>query len=160
MEYDSALSLLSSKFTQDYPLSAYPELMYKSGRPYTCLLIESHADYFICVPFRSYIRHKNAYLFTNSSRSQKTKSGLDYSKIVLIKDSDYLDSTTTAIVDQDEYTEMIKNLPTIVHDASNYVTTYTPKNFPENINTQPFPIFMIFWESEFLRLLEVLRNYI
>ena len=125
MEYDSALSLLSSKFTQDYPLSAYPELMYKLGRPYTCLLIESHADYFICVPFRSYIRHKNAYLFTNSSRSQKTKSGLDYSKIVLIKDSDYLDSTTTAIVDQDEYTEMIKNLPTIVHDASNYVTTYT-----------------------------------
>lgn len=86
VEYDSVLSLLSSKFTQDYPLSTYPELMYKLGRPYTCLLIESHADYFICVPFRSYINHKNAFLFTNSIRSKQTKSGLDYSKVVLIKD--------------------------------------------------------------------------
>ena len=124
MEYDSVLSLLSSKFIKDYPLSAYPELMYKLERPYTCLLIESYADYFICVPFRSYIKHKNAYLFTNTSRSKKTKSGLDYSKIVLVKDSVYLDTTKTAIVDQDEYTEMIKNLPTIVQSASDYVTAY------------------------------------
>lgn len=60
MEYDSELSLLSSKFTQDYPPATYPELMHKHGRPYTCLLIDSHDDYFICVPFRSSIGHKNA----------------------------------------------------------------------------------------------------
>ena len=124
MEYDSVLSLLSSKFTQDYPLSAYPELMYKIGRPYTCLLIESHADYFICVPFRSYISHKNAFLFKNTLRSQQTKSGLDYSKIVLVKDIAYLDTDTPAIVDQDEYTEMLKNFPYIVASVNGYLNTY------------------------------------
>lgn len=80
MDYDSELSLLSPKFTQDYPPAAYPELMHKHGRPYTCLLIDSHDDYFICVPFRSSIGHKNAFLFTGTARSKKTKSGLDYSK--------------------------------------------------------------------------------
>lgn len=105
MEYKSELSLLSSKFTQDYPPAVYPELLHKHGRPYTCLLIESHDDYFICVPFRSSIGHKNAFLFTDTIRSKKTKSGLDYSKIAIIKDTNYFDSNTAAIVDQDEYAE-------------------------------------------------------
>lgn len=124
MDYDSELSLLSPKFTQDYPPAAYPELMHKHGRPYTCLLIDSHDDYFICVPFRSSIGHKNAFMFTGTARSKKTKSGLDYSKIAIIKNTDYFDSTTTAIVDQDEYAEMMKNLPTIVQEANDYVNTY------------------------------------
>ncbi len=67
MECDSELSLLSSKFTQDYPPAAYPELMHKYGRPYTCLLIETHDDYFICVPFRSFIGHKKVFLFTGTA---------------------------------------------------------------------------------------------
>ena len=124
MEYDSELSLLSSKFTQDYPPATYPELMHKHGRPYTCLLIDSHDDYFICVPFRSSIGHKNAFMFTGTARSMKTKSGLDYSKIAIIKNIDYFDSTTTALVDQDEYAEMMRNLPTIVQEANDYVDTY------------------------------------
>ena len=68
------------KFTQAYPPATYPELMHKHGRPYTCLLIDSHDDYF--------------------------------------------DSITAAIADQDEYTEMMKNLPTIVQEANDYVDTY------------------------------------
>ncbi len=98
--------------------------MHKHGRPYTCLLIESHDDYFICVPFRSSLGHKNAFMFTGTARSKKTKSGLDYSKIVIIKDKDYFDSSTAAIVDQDEYNEMMKNLPTIVQEVHDYVDTY------------------------------------
>lgn len=124
MEYTSQLLLLSSKFIQDYPPAAYPELMHKNGRPYTCLLIDSHYDYFICVPFRSSISHQNAFLFTGTVRSKKKKSGLDYSKIVIIKDSDYLNSGSPVIIDQDEYVEMIRNLPAIVRDANNYVDTY------------------------------------
>lgn len=123
MEYDSELYLLSPKFVTAYPASVYPELMYKHGRPYTCLLIDSHDDYFICVPFRSSIGHNNAFKFTGTARSRKTKSGLDYSKIVIIKDISYFDSTA-AIVDSDEYTEMIKNLPKIISEATNYVNTY------------------------------------
>lgn len=124
MEYDSELSLLSSKFIHDYPHAAYPELMYKSGRPYTCLLIDSHDDYFICVPFRSSIGHKNAFLFTSTARSKKTKSGLDYSKIAIIKNTDYLNTSATVIIDSDEYSEMLKNLPDIIQEVNDYVNTY------------------------------------
>ena len=123
-EYDSQVYLLSSQFMKDYPLSSYPELMYKQGRPYACLLIETHDDYFICVPFRSSIHHKNAYLFTDTARSQRTQSGLDYSKIVVISDNTYIDSVTPAIVDSDEYGEMMRNLPRIIGEVLTYTNTY------------------------------------
>ncbi len=61
MDYLAQIYLLSSKFIQDYPSCDYPELMYKQGRPYACLLIDTHDGYFICVPFRSSISHKNGY---------------------------------------------------------------------------------------------------
>ncbi len=124
MDFVVELSLLSSRFALDYPLIRYPELLHKAGRPYTCLLIASHDDYFICIPFRTSINHKNAFLFTGTLRSRKAKSGLDYSKTVIIKDTAYLDSSAKAIVDRDEYSEMIKNISTIVKDASRYVDTY------------------------------------
>lgn len=124
MEYGFELSLLSSSFALNYPSAAYPELMHKPGRPYTCLLIESRADYFILVPFRSSINHKNAFLFTNTIRSKNAKSGLDYSKIIIIKDTSYLDSSVQAIVDQDEYAEMMKHISTIVQEVDNYINTY------------------------------------
>lgn len=78
--------------------------MYKPKRPYTFLLIDTHEDYYICIPFRSSITHKNSYLFKHSKRSKKTKSGLDYSKVVLIQNDEYIDSKR-AIIDQDEYKE-------------------------------------------------------
>lgn len=44
---------------------------------------------YICVPFRSHIHHKNAFLFKNTERSKIDSSGLDYSKTVLIRPEDY-----------------------------------------------------------------------
>ena len=124
MHYLSEIYLLSSQFIQDYPINKFPELMYKRGRPYACLLIETHDNYYICIPFRSSINHRNAYLFKHTLRSGHTKSGLDYSKIIIINKSDYIDSSTPAIVDQDEYNEMMSNLSQIVKDAISYVDTY------------------------------------
>lgn len=123
-EFDYQVYLLSQKFTADYPLSKYPELMYKDGRPYTCLLIKTHDDYFLCVPFRSSINHRFAYHFSSTQRSRRTKSGLDYSKTVVIRDTEYIDSSVPAIVDQDEYSEMVRNLPQIVEEVFNYVNAY------------------------------------
>lgn len=123
MEYDYDIYLLSQKFMNDYPLSKYPELMYKFGRPYNCLLIDTHYDYFICVPYRSYINHKNAFMFKGTQRSKRTKSGLDYSKLVLIKDNEYLDNKK-AIVDKDEFNETIKHLARIVKEVNEYIDTY------------------------------------
>lgn len=151
MEYDVELSLLSSKFTQDYPPAACPELMHKQGRPYTCLLIDSHDAYFICIPFRSFIGHKNAFIFKSTTRSRKTRSGLDYSKIAIIKNIDYFDLTTPAIVDQDEYAELMRNLSSIVREATGYVDTYIkhvtetspihPKEFARKYRYSSLPYF-------------------
>ena len=122
MEYDFEIYKLSEQFLENYPLKTYPELLHKSSRPYTCLLVDLHIDYFICIPFRSDIQHKNSYLFKNSERSRRSRSGLDYSKMVIVKNTDYLDSTTT--IDNDEYIEVIKNLPLIVNQSVNYLETY------------------------------------
>ena len=62
-------------------------------------------------------------MFKNTQRSQRTKSGLDYSKIVIITNSDYFDKTP-AIVDKDEYNETVKHMPTIAREAVDYVDTY------------------------------------
>ena len=123
MDFDVQVYLLSSKFIEDYSSTEYPELMNKKGRPYSCLLIDLHLDYFICIPFRSHINHRNAYMFKKSQRSKRSRSGLDYSKLVLIKDGKYLDNAV-AIVDQDEYSEAMANMKSIVNDVVKYIDNY------------------------------------
>lgn len=123
MNFDYEINLLSKKFIDDYPASSFPELMHKQCRPYNCLLIETHDGYFICVPFRSNINHNNAYFFKRTKRSKISKSGLDYSKLLIIKDNKYFDSKK-AIVDNDEYAETIKNINKIVREVLDFVDKY------------------------------------
>lgn len=124
MEAVTDISLLSPKFLQDYPSAQYPEIMRKHGRPYSCLIIDTHDDYYICIPFRSSIGHNQAFLFKNTQRSKSSRSGLDYKKMVLIKDESYFDKATTAIVDSDEYKEAITNLEKIANEAARYIDDY------------------------------------
>ncbi len=124
MDYAVEIYKLSSKFYTDYPETQYPELMQKDNRPYTCLLIETKDEYFICVPFRSNITHKDAFLFKNTQRSTSSPSGLDYRKTVIIKDMEYIDSSTPAIVDTDEYVATIANIERIVNEVNEYVDKY------------------------------------
>lgn len=58
-----------------------------------------------------------------TKRSKAHKSGLDYSKIIIITKTNYLDSTD-AIVDKDEYNETMINLERIKKDALYYVEEY------------------------------------
>ncbi|MGN9096861.1 type III toxin-antitoxin system TenpIN family toxin [Flintibacter porci] len=124
MEYIAEIYSLSSKFFADYPHDEYPEITVKKGRPYSCLLIEYIDDIFICIPFRSNVRHQYAYHFKTSARSQRTNSGLDYTKTILIKDNEYLDTVTPAMVDQDEYRETMVNLPRITKEVFSYISEY------------------------------------
>lgn len=62
-------------------------------------------------------------MFQNSVRSQRDRSGLDYSKIVIISDSKYL-GATDAIVDKDEYNETRNNIEYIKNDAQRYIDDY------------------------------------
>ena len=123
LSYDTQICLLSSKFQNDYPKAKYPELLRKPQRPYTCLLVETHYDYYVGIPFRSDIKHSNAYKF-NAAGSSRQNPGLDYTKIVIIQDDDYIDSQTPAVVDQNEYNELMKNLNRIVNESVKYVETY------------------------------------
>lgn len=124
MEYDVDILSLSSQFYANHPTHLYPEIVVKVGRPYACLLIEYLDDLFICIPFRSHVPHKYAYHFKRSARSHRTRSGLDYTKIVLIQNPDYLDLATPVVVDQDEYKEAILNLPRITREAYDFINDF------------------------------------
>ncbi|WP_323089029.1 hypothetical protein [Allobaculum sp. JKK-2023] len=58
-----------------------------------------------------------------TQRSIHSKSGLDYSKIVLINKDNYLDNKKVAI-DQDEFNAVQKNLERIAAEAVAYVEGY------------------------------------
>lgn len=52
------------------------------------------------------------------------QSGLDYTKLALIKNRSYIDNLTPAVVDQDEYNEVAQNLPQIVREVYKYILDY------------------------------------
>ena len=125
MDYDVGIYHLSRQFFTAYPYQQFPEIERKSSRPYSCLLVEYFDDLFLCIPFRSHIRHKYAYHFKNFARALRSQSGLDYTKSILIKDLHYLDLSTQAVVDPDEYKETMINLPRIVREVYRYLSDYT-----------------------------------
>lgn len=122
-ESDYQILKLTDVFYREYPNPPYNEILKKNNRAYNCLLFQSHYDYFICIPYRSEISHKYAFHFTNTTRSREHKSGLDYSKIVIITKTDYIDSVD-AIIDKDEFKETMVNLKQIKKEALDFVEDY------------------------------------
>lgn len=122
-EYVYQILNLTDRFYKDYSLKEYDELLQKDKRAYNCLLIETHFDYYICIPFRTEISHKYAYKFKHSLRSRKHNSGLDYTKMIIVKNPDYL-SGKDVVIDHDEYIEVVKNIDKIVEQALNYLEEY------------------------------------
>ena len=123
MDYDYQLIQIAPEFFDKYPNPPYIEILIKSKRTYNCLLFQTHYDYFICVPYRSNMTHNNGYHFTSSVRSQTKKSGLDYSKMLIISDPAMI-ADTAAIIDKDEYIETIQNIDSIVNGALRYLEDY------------------------------------
>lgn len=78
--HDFEIRELTHLFYSDYPSSKFIEIVHKDSRPYDVVVFEMTPNYFVCIPFRSNINHKNCYHFKNSKRSLISKSGLDYSK--------------------------------------------------------------------------------
>ena len=121
--FDYQVLNLTNRFYYDYPDPPYKEIVRKNSRPYNCLLVQSHYGYFICIPYRSHINNKYAFKFKKSKRSKSTNSGLDYSKIVIIKKSVYI-GNTDAIIDKDEFNETRDNIKHIKNDAQQYIDDY------------------------------------
>ena len=78
--------------TEEHPDPPYHEILKKNQRAYNCLLFQSHYDYYICVPYRSEISHPYSFKFKKTQRSKSHRSGLDYTKIVIITKSEYIDT--------------------------------------------------------------------
>ena len=122
-ENDSQVLRLTDSFYERYPNPPYVEILKKRQRGYECILFQTHYEYFICVPYRTEISHTYAYHFRGSKRSRLHRSGLDYTKIIIIKDGSDIDSRSIYI-DQDEYNETMKNIERIKADALQFVEDY------------------------------------
>ena len=122
-ENDYQILKLTDDFYNTYPNPPYIEILKKKQRAYNCILFQTHYGYFICVPYRTEITHKYAYHFKNSARSVMHKSGLDYTKIVIITDAGFID-TQDALIDKDEYNETMVNLEKIKAEALAFVEEY------------------------------------
>ena len=122
-ENDYQILRLTDLFYKKYPNPPYREMLKKQKRAYNCLLFQTHYNYFICIPYRSEISHSFSYLFKKSKRSKQHSSGLDYTKILIINKTEYLDNKD-AIIDKDEYVETIKNFEKIKSEALKYVEDY------------------------------------
>lgn len=122
-ENDYQILKLTDDFYNIYHNTQYIEILKKRERAYNCILFQSHYGYFICIPYRTEISHKYAYHFKYSLRSKMHKSGLDYTKIVIITDIRFID-TQDALIDKDEYNETMINLGKIKTEALAFVEEY------------------------------------
>ena len=125
-------------FYTAYPSASYPEILEKDNRPYNCLLIETHYDFYICLPYRTHVNHGYAFRFRRSLRSRSNRSGIDYSKMVIVRDQSYI-SNVPSTVDQDEYRETMQSINIIVNDAVAYLDDYIAyMNGSSDISQQEF----------------------
>ena len=122
-ENDYQILRLTDEFYRAYPNPPYREILKKEQRAYNCLLFQSHYGYFICVPYRSEIHHKYAFRFSGTVRSKTHKSGLDYSKIVIITKTEYI-GAKDALIDKDEFNETMIYLERIKKEALDFVEAY------------------------------------
>lgn len=114
---------LSDEFYNTYPNPPYIEILKKVSRPYKCLLLETHYDFFMCIPFRTNIRHSYCFLTKTAECGERSNAGLDYTKMVIIQRPEFL-GTETAVIHHDEYIKIIKNLSVIKRESLQYLEQY------------------------------------
>lgn len=127
---------LEDSFFEDYPNPPNCELLKKKERPYNCLIIETHYDYCICIPYRTNIKHANGFIFRKSKRAKLNRSGLDYSKSLIIKDMAYL-KKGISIIDKDEYLETKMYMDKIVIGITKYIDDYINHHKATDIIIEP-----------------------
>ena len=109
---------LSAEFYQAYSGNQFPEIEQKQSRPYVqvCVTIKGVAW---AIPLRSNINHEHV-LWTD----QANKCGLDFSKAVVIEKAEYLDSTTTPWIRDNEFQELKGKEFVISNKLEKYIDKY------------------------------------
>ncbi|MGM9947560.1 type III toxin-antitoxin system TenpIN family toxin [Floccifex sp.] len=113
---------LSSNFYKDYPAAKYPEILEKGDRPYDVIVFETKENYYVCVPFRTYLNHKQGFHFYSSPFPTGENPGIDYSKMVIIKKDDYIGETT--FIDTEQMSCFNTNIATIQKEVLEYLEGY------------------------------------
>lgn len=114
---------LSAEFYLHYPNPLFTEILKKRNRRYNCLFLNTYYGYNICIPYRTETSHPYAYHFEQYGRASAHRSGLDYTKIVIIKDEIYL-CCKDSVIDKDEYIETVRNIKQISREAQKFVNDY------------------------------------
>ncbi|WP_409482449.1 hypothetical protein P5008_04820 [Helcococcus ovis] len=120
MNYTYNIYELSTEFYKHYNSDFFPEILRKKERPYSVFLLKYSNEIMIAIPFRTNIKHSNGYIFSTNSHGEN--SGLDYSKLAIIKNKNYIGSL--AIVDSNEFKELTKKSNIIIKQVITYVTNY------------------------------------
>ena len=115
------LNYLSSNFYTKYNPVTYPEIEHKDDRPYMVILVKIDCNTF-AIPFRTNIKHNNCYKFKDSSRATHSVTGLDYTKAVIVNNSEYIGAS--ARIDDKEYIELNKNYYFIIKQFKKFVADY------------------------------------
>ncbi len=115
------IRLLSPQFYIDYNVAKYPEMEDKEFRPFLVLLVKIENNTF-AIPFRTNIKHKYCYKFSNSNRNTLTSTALDYSKAVIVNDTRYIGDSAT--IDQKEFVELSSKSIFIINKFKNFVLKY------------------------------------
>lgn len=115
------LNYLSAAFYATYDSVRFPEIENKDSRPYIVVLVKVENNTF-AVPFRTNVKHNNCYKFKTSTRPTNTVTGIDYTKAVIVNDSNYIGSA--ARINDKEYNELDANFHIILKEFSQYVKGY------------------------------------
>lgn len=111
---------LTQLFYDDHPHNLYPEILSNIDRPYSIALFKL-SNYYVGVPFRTYMRHNNGFLFSNKL-VKGSRPGLDYSKIVIFKNEKYIGERIN--INNQQQAEFKKNIATITSEIENYIQAY------------------------------------
>ena len=120
--FDYEIRKLNDSFFEKYNKKEYPEIEVKKGRPYNFILFEIRYNCFVAAPFRTNIKHENSFKFEGCKRNKFGTSGIDYSKILIIEDSNYIGEASR--IDYDEHSILVKNIVTIATEINDYIDDY------------------------------------
>jgi len=111
------------------------EILAKNERPYYVLLLEiDNLTY--AIPLRSHITHQYCYI-ADSSKNQR--SGLDYSKSIVITDTDKYIDPSPVTIRQHEFNVLKKKEYLIKKQFSSYVKLYK-KEIQRRQNNKALPV--------------------
>lgn len=122
LNFDYEIRKINNSFFEKYNKEEYPEIEIKKSRPYNFMLFETKYDYFVAVPFRTNVKHNNAFKFVGSSRNRAGASGLDYSKLLIIKNPNDIGEKTD--IEKDEHSILVKNIVKIGIEINEYIDDY------------------------------------